>query len=160
MLKRVKKELKKIYRLMLNPSDNALFIYNIAKFFHNKKLKIFTDIFKLILIKNYGIHIGMNAKIGDKFNIPHPVGIIIGEGCIIGNNVTIYQNVTLGKKKENISIENNYPIIKDNVIIFSGAQIIGSIVIGKNAVIGANSVVLTNVENDSVYVGIPAKRIK
>ena len=94
----------------------------------------------------------------------HGVGIVIGETAEIGENVTIYQGVTLGGIMP--SIESNsqrnqkrHPTIGNNVIIGSGAQILGPVVIGSNAKIGANAVVTKDVQENSVMVGIPAKNV-
>ena len=82
----------------------------------------------------------------------------------IGNNVTIYHNVTLGGISPSINSNNQrnikrHPTLEDNVVIGSGAQILGPITIGKNSLIGSNSVVTKNVSEKSVMAGIPAKKI-
>lgn len=98
--------------------------------------------------------ISFRATICKDLRLPHPIGIVIGEGVVINNNVKIFQHVTLGshgRKGE----EMNYPIVKDNVIIFAGATIIGGVTIGENSVIGANSVVNKDVPPNSIAYGIP-----
>ena len=113
------------------------------------------------LIKVYGIELSKRTEIGLGLKIGHANGIIIGEGVKIGENVTIYHQVTLGisgvKDKGNYE---SYPRVGDDCIIYAGAKVLGNIHIGKGTVIGANSVVLCDTEENSVYAGIPAKRIK
>lgn len=100
-----------------------------------------------------GIEIHPGAQIGRRFFIDHGTGVVIGETCEIGDNVTVYQGVTLGgtgKEKGK-----RHPTIKDNVLIATGAKVLGSIIVGENAKIGAGSVVLKEVPPNSTVVGIP-----
>ncbi len=100
-----------------------------------------------------GIEIHPGATIGRRFFIDHGMGVVIGETCEIGNDVTIYQGVTLGgtgKEKGK-----RHPTLCDNVLVASGAKVLGSITIGENSKVGAGSVVLKNVPPDSTVVGIP-----
>ncbi|MFX1297233.1 MAG: serine O-acetyltransferase EpsC [Promethearchaeota archaeon] len=92
-----------------------------------------------------GIDIHPGAAIGEKFFIDHGTGIVIGETCVIGNNVRIYQGVTLGAKSLSLDAEgkpikgiDRHPIVEDDVIIYSGATILGRVTIGKGSVIGGN----------------------
>ena len=92
------------------------------------------------------------------------MGVVIGETSDIGNNVTIYHNVTLGGIAPSINTNDQrntkrHPTLEDNVVIGSGAQILGPITIGKNSLIGANAVVTKDVPEKSIMVGIPAKRV-
>jgi serine O-acetyltransferase len=92
-----------------------------------------------------GIDIHPEACIGEYFAIDHGTGVVIGSTCIIGNHVKIYQGVTLGAKSFEVDENGNpvkgiprHPIVEDNVVIYSGATILGRITIGKNSVIGGN----------------------
>jgi len=98
------------------------------------------------------------ATIGRRVFIDHGFGVVIGETAIIGNDVLIYQGVTLG----GVSLIHGkrHPTIHDNVIIGSGAKILGNIEVHKNSKIGANSVVICDVEENSTAVGVPARIIK
>ena len=92
------------------------------------------------------------------------MGVVIGETSEIGNNVTIYHNVTLGGIAPSINTNDQrntkrHPTLEDNVVVGSGAQILGPITIGKNSLIGANAVVTKNVIEKSIMVGIPAKNV-
>ena len=109
-----------------------------------------------------GIEIHPAAKIGSKFFMDHGQGIVIGETAEIGENVTIYQGVTLGGIMPSIESDSQrnqkrHPSIGNNVIIGSGAQILGAINIGDNSRIGANSVVSKNVSPNITVAGIPAR---
>ncbi len=104
-----------------------------------------------------GIEIHPGATIGDDFFIDHGSGVVIGETTIIGNNVTIYHGVTLGGTS--LDKVKRHPTVMDNVMIGSGAKILGNITIGSNAKIGANAVVTKDIPDDSVVVGVPGKCI-
>lgn len=102
-----------------------------------------------------GIEIHPGATIGRRLFIDHGMGIVIGETCEIGDDVTIYQGVTLGgtgKEKGK-----RHPTIHNNVLIATGAKVLGSITIGENSKVGAGSVVLKDVPPSSTVVGIPGK---
>lgn len=104
-----------------------------------------------------GIEIHPGATIGDDFFIDHGSGVVIGETTIIGNNVTIYHGVTLGGTS--LNKVKRHPTVMDNVMIGSGAKILGNITIGSNTKIGANAVVTKDIPDDSVVVGVPGKCI-
>ena len=92
------------------------------------------------------------------------MGVVIGETSEIGDNVTIYHMVTLGGISPSIDSNNQrkikrHPTLMDNVIIGSGAQILGPVIIGKNAKVGANAVVIKDVPDNAVMIGIPAKNV-
>ena len=92
------------------------------------------------------------------------MGVVIGETSEIGDNVTIYHMVTLGGISPSINSDDQrntkrHPTLMDNVVVGSGAQILGPVVVGKNAKIGANAVVTKDVDENSVMVGIPAKNV-
>ena len=105
--------------------------------------------------QKFGCHLSLEANISDDLEIIHPVAVVIGEGVTLGKNVKIYQSVTIGSKSRNGNTA--YPVIEDDVVIFSGAAILGGVTIGKGSVVGANSVVLKSVPADSTAVGVPAK---
>jgi serine O-acetyltransferase len=93
-----------------------------------------------------GIDIHPGARIGERFFIDHGTGVVIGETCIIGSGVRIYQGVTLGAKSFPLDEKGNpikgierHPIVEDDVVIYSGATILGRITIGKGSVIGGNA---------------------
>lgn len=102
-----------------------------------------------------GIEIHPGAVIGRRFFIDHGMGVVIGETCEIGDNVTLYQGVTLGgtgKEKGK-----RHPTLKDNVLVSTGAKVLGSITIGENSKVGGGSVVLKDVPPNSTVVGVPGR---
>ena len=111
-----------------------------------------------------GIEIHPAAVIGKNLFIDHGMGVVIGETSEIGNNVTLYHGVTLGgiSPAEDSSKQVNqkrHPTINNDVIIGSGAQILGPIIVGNGARIGANAVVTKDVPENATMIGIPAKNI-
>ncbi len=112
-----------------------------------------------------GIEIHPGAKIGKNLFIDHGMGVVIGETSEIGKNVTIYHAVTLGGISPSIDSERQrhekrHPTIGDDVVIGSGAQIIGPVKVGNGSRIAANAVVVNDVPENSTMVGVPAKVIK
>jgi serine O-acetyltransferase len=103
------------------------------------------------------IEIHPGAKIGSDFFIDHGAGVVIGETAEIGNNVTIYSGVVLGGTS--LERTKRHPTIGNDVVIGSGAKVLGPVYVGDNVRIGANSVVVNDVPPNSVVVGIPGKII-
>ena len=92
------------------------------------------------------------------------MGVVIGETSEIGDNVTIYHMVTLGGISPSINSDSQrqikrHPTLMNNVVIGSGAQILGPVIVGENAKVGANAVVTKDVPNNAVTIGIPAKNV-
>ena len=111
-----------------------------------------------------GIEIHPKAKIGKNLFIDHGMGVVIGETSDIGDNVTIYHMVTLGGISPSINSDTQrnikrHPTLQDDVVVGSGAQILGPVIVGKNAKVGANAVVTKDVPENAVMVGIPAKNV-
>ena len=134
---------------------HAIWAHRIAHAFYKRKFFFFARVISQMSRFFTGIEIHPGATIGRKFFIDHGMGVVIGETCEIGDNVTIYQGVTLGgtgKEKGK-----RHPTIKDNVLIATGAKVLGSITVGENSKIGAGSVVLKEVPTHSTVVGIPGR---
>lgn len=104
-----------------------------------------------------GCFISLECHIGPGFELPHPTGIVIGDGVRIGAGVSIYQSVTLGRRDAS---DADYPELGDGVILYAGAVILGPVKLGDRARVGANSVVTRNVIADATVVGAPAKMIE
>ncbi|MFY8105850.1 MAG: serine O-acetyltransferase [Elstera sp.] len=102
-----------------------------------------------------GIEIHPGAQIGQRFFIDHGMGVVIGETAIIGNDVTLYQGVTLGGTS--LHGGKRHPTLEDNVIVGSGAQVLGGFTVGHGARVGANAVVVKAVPAGATVTGIPAK---
>jgi len=137
---------------------HAIWAHRIAHWFYKKRFFFIARTISQISRFFTGIEIHPGAKIGRRFFIDHGMGVVIGETCEIGDDVTIYQGVTLGgtgKEKGK-----RHPTVKNNVLIASGAKVLGSITIGENSKIGAGSVVLNDVPPNSTVVGIPGKVVR
>jgi len=109
---------------------------------------------RLVQMTVYGIEIGKDVELGDGVYFVHTLGTVIGGDSKIGRRVRFMGNNTVGTAKDN-----GYPVIEDDVVIGSGARILGPVRVGAGARIGANAVVLEDVPAGSVVVGIPARAI-
>ena len=105
-------------------------------------------------ITGRGCYISLLAEIGPGLILPHPIGLVIGEGVRIGRSVTLYQSVTLGRHGMS---EAEYPEIKDRAVVYAGAVVIGAVTVGEAAVIAANAVVNRDVPPEAIAAGIPAR---
>ena len=148
----------KIEVLLLYPSVHALIAYRISNKLYKNKLFFLARLVSQISRFFTGIEIHPGATIGKGLFIDHGMGVVIGETAEVGDNVTIYHGVTLGGTGKHKG--KRHPTIGNNVIIGSGAKVLGPINIGDNVKIGANSVVLKDIEDDKTAVGIPAKVVK
>ncbi len=151
--------------ILTYPGVKAVFFYRIANFFHLAGFHLLAKIISQLIRFFTGIEIHPGAKIGKNLFIDHGMGVVIGETSEIGNNVTIYHAVTLGGISPSIDSERQrhekrHPTIGDDVVIGSGAQIIGPIKVGNGSRIAANAVVVNEVPEGSTMVGVPAKVIK
>tara|TARA_B100000963_G_C22430163_1_gene581773 strand:+ start:274 stop:858 length:585 start_codon:yes stop_codon:yes gene_type:complete len=154
----------KLSVILTYPGAKAIFFHRIANFFVIAKFNLVARIISQFSRFLTGIEIHPSAKIGKNLFIDHGMGVVIGETSDIGNNVTIYHMVTLGGISPSINSDEQrnvkrHPTLMDNVVVGSGAQILGPVVVGKNAKIGANAVVTKNVDENAVMVGIPAKNV-
>jgi serine O-acetyltransferase len=134
---------------------HAIWLYRIAHALWKWKWYTFARMISQFSRFLTGIEIHPGAVIGKGLFIDHGMGVVIGETCEIGDYVTLFQGVTLGgtgKEKGK-----RHPTIGNNVLIASGAKVLGSFEIGDNSRIGANSVVLREVPPNSTVVGIPGK---
>jgi len=100
-----------------------------------------------------GTEIHPGARLGRRLFIDHALSVVIGETAIVGDDVTLYQGVTLGGTGKEHG--KRHPTLLDNVVVGSGAKILGNITVGHNCRIGAGSVVLRNVPDNSTVVGVP-----
>lgn len=105
-----------------------------------------------------GIDIHPGAVIGEGLFIDHGTGVVIGETAIIGDNVTLYQGVTLGGTGKDVG--KRHPTVGNNVVIGSGAKVLGPFTVGDNSKIGAGAVVLREVPPNSTVVGNPGRVVK
>jgi serine O-acetyltransferase len=110
--------------------------------------------------RRYGCYINLRAEIGAGLKLPHPTGIVIGEGVVIGEGCTLYQHVTLGGRRRGDWAGGKYPRLGDGVVVFCGAAVLGALSVGDRATIGANAVVLESIPADGVAVGAPARLVQ
>lgn len=134
---------------------HAIWSHRIAHALYKRKFYFFARLISQISRFFTGIEIHPGAIIGRRFFIDHGMGVVIGETCEIGDNVTLYQGVTLGGTGKERG--KRHPTVKDNVLISTGAKVLGSITIGQNSKIGAGSVVLKEVPANSTVVGVPGR---
>jgi serine O-acetyltransferase len=136
----------------------AIYYHRIAHFLYTIKLEFLSRLISQYSRFVTGIEIHPGAKIGRGFFIDHGMGVVIGETSIIGDNVTLYQGVTLGgtgKQKTK-----RHPTLGNNVVVGTGAKVLGNITIGDNSYIGANAVVIKDVPANSTIVGVPGRITK
>ena len=154
----------KLSIILTYPGAKAVFFHKIANFFAIAKFNLIARIISQFSRFLTGIEIHPKANIGKNLFIDHGMGVVIGETSEIGDNVTIYHMATLGGISPSINSNEQrnikrHPTLKDNVVVGSGAQILGPVTVGKNAKIGANAVVTKDVPDNAVMVGIPAKNV-
>lgn len=140
---------------LLYPSIHVMLFYRIAHVLYRRRFFFIARLLSQLGRFFTGIEIHPGAKIGKGLFIDHGMGVVIGETTEIGDNVTIYHGVTLGgtgKEKGK-----RHPTICDNVVIGTGAKVLGPITVGSSAKIGANTVVLSDVPSNATAVGIPAR---
>ena len=150
--------------ILTYPGVKAVFLHQIAHFFCVAKFDLIARVISQFSRFLTGIEIHPKAKIGKNLFIDHGMGVVIGETSEIGDNVTIYHAVTLGGISPSIDSDDQrnvkrHPTLKNNVVVGSGAQVLGPIIVGENAKIGANAVVTKDVPENAVMVGIPAKNV-
>ena len=157
---------KSILSIILTyPGVKAVFFHRFSNFFYVDDFDLIARIISQATRFFTGIEIHPGAKIGKNLFIDHGMGVVIGETSEIGKNVTIYHAVTLGGIAPSVDSdsqrnEKRHPTIGDDVVIGSGAQIIGPVKIGNGSRIAANAVVVNDVPENATMVGIPAKAIQ
>ena len=137
------------------PGLHAIWAHRISHYLYERQYFVLARLVSHVARFLTGIEIHPGATIGKGFFIDHGMGTVIGETAEIGRNVTVYQGVTLGgtgKEKGK-----RHPTIGDNVVVATGAKILGSFTVGNDSKIGAGSVVLSEVPPHSTVVGIPGR---
>ena len=166
MFKRLKQDIQVVFErdpaakttaevLLCYPGLHAIWMHRISHKLYKKGWVLIPRMISNFARWRTGIEIHPGATIGEGLFIDHGTGIVIGETAELGNNITLYQGVTLGgtgKEKGK-----RHPTIGDNVVVASGAKVLGSFKVGENSKIGAGSVVLKEVPPNSTVVGIPGK---
>ena len=143
---------------LLYPGLKAVRMHRRANFFFRHNLRFIARWISQRAVRKTGIEIHPAAKIGRRLFIDHGSGVVIGETTEIGDDVTIYQGVTLGGTGKDVG--KRHPTIGNNVMIGSGAKILGPFTVGDNSLIAAGAVVLEAVPANSTAVGVPARIVK
>ncbi len=144
--------------LQFDPCLEAVLLYRLERsiFLENPDHPILPFLSSLMRLKT-GIELYYSTEIGPGLNVMHGVGVVVGPRYRIGSNFRIYQGVTIGQGKDD---EPESITIGDNVRIFAGAKVIGDLHIGDNVHIGANALLINDAESNSVYLGIPARKVR
>jgi len=140
------------------PGFHAIVLHRIAHWFHQRHMKLIARMISQVNRFFTGIEIHPGAKIGNGLFIDHGMGVVIGETAEIGDNVTIYQGATLGGTGKESG--KRHPTIGSNVVISSGAKVLGPFKVGDNSKIGAGAVVLREVPPNCTVVGVPGRIVK
>lgn len=141
--------------ILCYPGLHAIVLHRFAHALHRNKLVLIARLVSQFGRFITGIEIHPGAEIGNGVFIDHGTGVVIGETAEVGDNVTIYQGVTLGGTGKERG--KRHPTVENNVVVGTGAKILGPIIIGENAKIGAGSVVLNNVPPHTTVVGVPGR---
>ena len=144
--------------VLLYPGFKALQSHKRAKWFLDHKMPFIARYISQRSAHKTGIEIHPGAKIGKRLLIDHGMGVVIGETATIGDDCTIYHNSTLGGTGKDKY--KRHPDIGNNVMVGSGAKVLGPIKIGNNVKIGANAVVLHDIPNNVTVVGVPERIVK
>ena len=150
--------------VLLYQGFHALFYHRQAHWLYKHKHFFLARALSQFARHMTGIEIHPGAKIGRRLFIDHGMGVVIGETTEIGDNVTMYHDITLGGTtvfdKNGKVTAKRHPTIGNNVLISTGAKVLGPFKVGDNSRIGANAVVLQEVPPDSTVVGIKARVVK
>ena len=144
--------------LLLYPGIKAVRSHRLAHWCYRHNLKFLARAISQRSRRRTGIEIHPGATIGRRLVIDHGMGIVIGETAEIGDDCLIYHGVTLGGTGKDVG--KRHPTIGNNVLIGTGAKVLGPIRVGNNSRIAANSVVLKEIPEDSTAVGIPARVVR
>lgn len=144
--------------LFCYPGLHALILHRFAHKLDYWRIPLIPRIISNISRFFTGIEIHPKARIGRRFFIDHGMGVVIGATTIIGDDVLLYQGVTLGGTGNEHG--KRHPTLGDNIVVGSGAKVLGNIEIGSNSRIGAGSVVVDSVPENSTVVGIPGRIVR
>ena len=144
--------------LLLYPGIKAVRSHRLAHWCYRHDLKFLARAISQRSRRRTGIEIHPGATIGRRLVIDHGMGIVIGETAEIGDDCLFYHGVTLGGTGKDVG--KRHPTIGNNVLIGTGAKVLGPIKVGDNSRIAANSVVLREIPEDSTAVGIPARVVR
>jgi len=153
--------IKPSWSKVLHPRFIPVLFVRLARYFYlSRWLRFLSPLFTWLNVFIFGIEFTARCDVGSGLMFPHTVGTVVG-ATKIGANVTIFHGVTLGALTADLQyVESLRPRLGDNVIVGTGAKLLGGIDIGNNVKVGANSVVLQSLPDGAVAVGVPAKVVK
>ena len=140
------------------PGFHAVLLHRIAHRLHRMHLRLIARVISQFARTITGIEIHPGATIGRRFFIDHGMGVVIGETAEVGDDVVLYQGVTLGGTGNERG--KRHPTIGNNVVVGTGAKVLGGITIGSHVRIGAGSVVIRSVPDNSTVVGVPGRGVR
>ncbi len=140
------------------PGVHAVLLHRLAHFLWRRGVPFIPRLISQFARHITGVEIHPGAVIGESFFIDHGMGVVIGETAVIGSNVTLFQGVTLGGTGKERG--RRHPTLGNDIVVGTGAKILGNITIGDNVNIGANAVVIKDVPSDSTVVGVPGRIAK
>ncbi len=140
---------------LLYPGLHAIIFHRLARFMWDLKMPFFSRAISQVARFLTGVEIHPGAQIGNGLFIDHGMGVVIGETSIIGNDVTLFQGVTLGGTGKETG--KRHPTLGNNVVVGTGAKILGNIHIADNSYIGANAVIIKDVPANATVVGVPGR---
>ena len=144
--------------IILYPGFHVLVTHKIAHFLYNHRCFFLARFVSQLARHLTGIEIHPGAKIGRRLVIDHGMGIVIGETAEIGDDCLIYHGVTLGGTGKDVG--KRHPTIGSNVLIATGAKVLGPFRVGDGARIAANAVVLSEIPENATAVGVPARVVR
>ena len=148
----------KLEVMLLYSGYKAVRRHRRAHWFFNHNMKFIARYLSQRNRHKSGIEIHPAAQLGKGVFIDHGMGVVIGETTVVGDNCTIYQNVTLGGTGKDVG--KRHPTLGNNVLVGSGAKVLGPLTVGDNARIAAGAVVLREVPANATAVGVPARIVK
>ena len=140
------------------PGLHAIWLHRLAHVFYQRGFVLLPRLINTFARFLTGIDIHPGSTLGEGLFIDHGMGVVIGETAVVGNNVTLYQGVTLGGTGKDVG--KRHPTIGNNVLIGSGAKVLGPFKVGDNSRIAAGAVVLKEVPPNATAVGVPARIVK
>lgn len=143
---------------LLYPGYKALMAHRRAAWLHRHGMHLLARWVSQVTARRTGIEIHPAAQIGRRVTIDHGMGVVIGETAVVGDGCTIYQGVTLGGTGKDKG--KRHPTLGKNVLVGSGAKVLGPFTVGDNARIAAGAVVLSEVPADATAVGVPARVVR
>lgn len=139
--------------LVFEPAVSTLLLHRMSQALYARGFRRLAKLLWRVNVSLSACHIHIEALIGPGLKLPHPTGVVIGEGAEIGSGVTIYQHVTVGRARN----RPGYPRVGDGAVLYPSSVVVGDIAIGAAAVIGAGSVVRSDIPAGAIAAGNPAR---